>query len=465
MRQGNIRPIKRFEPPNLIIQDELHLIEGPLGTLVGLYETAIDILCSNVNAEKVIKPKYIASSATIRNAKSQVSAVFGRKISIFPPPGLSISDNFFTHSEEPHPLNSIPPGRLYMGICVPGRGPPTATYRIWAALLKQAYELKLIRGGTDAEVDQFWTIIGYFNAIRTLASAVSLYKADIIERLGQLGGNIRNLEPHLELSSRMESSEIPGALEQLAKFPDNTVDGVFVTSMFGTGVDVDRLGLMIVHGQPKTTANYIQATGRIGRIMGGLVVTYLKSTRPRELDHYEFFIGYHRNLSRYVEPITVHPFSPRARERAIGPISVALLRNAEKINSIPVNDEWVPENLFAGRGRTISGSRRIVNNRNSPEITAIINAIENRSQIQPDKVRPTKDTCSNETASEFDRWHAVASTLSDLIYYESTMIRVPQNPVVLGDPQHEAANPPLTVVFRNSPQSLRDVESSATFEG
>jgi len=465
LHEGDIYPVPRFVPPQLIIQDELHLIDGPLGSMVGIYEAAIDVLSSMLSKNKIVRPKYVASSATIRNASSQVSAVFDRKVSVFPPPGLSIDDNFFSHTYEAHPLDSGPAGRLYVGVCAPGHGPHTPTIRIWSALLRQAYEMRVSSGADNREVDQFWTVVGYFNAIKELAAALGLFRADIRERLRQIGGLVRPLELHLELSSRMESSEIPTAIEQLSKFPDNGVDAVFSTSMFGTGVDVDRLGLMVVHGQPKTTSNYIQATGRVGRLKGGLVVTFLRATRPRDLDHYEFFVGYHRCLSRFVEPITVYPFSPRARERALGPITVAMLRNADMILGTPVNRDWTPEDLYVKLKGMIanSGSRIMKTHRNSPEVLALINYIESRSQNQPNGRRPQPNTCLNEMASEIDKWQAAAKSQPSLIYYESTMIRGPQNPVVLGDPQHEAKG--LTAVFRNAPQSLREVEATATFEG
>jgi hypothetical protein len=307
--------------------------------------------------------------------------------------------------------------------------------------------------------------VGYFNAIRELAAALGLFRADIRERLRQTSTTPRPLELYLELSSRMKSSEIPMALDQLSKFPDNEVDAVFSTSMFGTGVDVDRLGLMVVHGQPKTTANYIQATGRVGRIMGGLVITFLRATRPRDLDHYEFFVGYHRCLSRYVEPITVHPYSPRARERALGPVSVALLRNAIIISGSQVSEKWAPEDLYTKAGGAVanSGCRRMKTQRNSPEVLGLINNMEARSQNQPDGCRPLPSVVQNEIASELDRWESAAKGLPSLIYYEPSMIRDPANPVVLGDPQHEERG--LPVVFKNSPQSLREIEPTATFEG
>jgi hypothetical protein len=465
MQEGEIYDVPRFEPPELIIQDELHLIEGPLGSMVGIYEIALDILSSKQKGNTPIRPKYVASSATIRHATSQVSAVFDRKLAVFPPLGLSIDDNFFSYTQEGHPLDSKPAGRLYVGVCAPGHGPHTPTIRIWTALLRETYEMRLSMGSNDREVDQFWTTVGYFNAIRELAAALGLFRADIRERLRQTSASVRPLELYLELSSRMKSSEIPMALEQLSKFPDNEVDAVFSTSMFGTGVDVDRLGLMVVHGQPKTTANYIQATGRVGRMKGGLVITFLRATRPRDLDHYEFFVGYHRCLSRYVEPITVHPFSPRARERALGPVAVALLRNADTISNISVGKEWAAEDLYTKAAGVVanSGCRRMATHRNSPEVLALTDIIEKRAQNQPDGCRPPPIIVKDEIASEMDRWGSASKGLPKLIYYEPTMIRDPQNPVVLGDLQHEKRG--LPVVFKNSPQSLREVESTATFGG
>jgi len=465
MPEGEVCSVPRFEPPELIIQDELHLIEGPLGSMVGIYETAIDILSGKEMDGKWIKPKYVASSATIRNASAQVQATFNRIISIFPAPGITIDDNFFSHDNSSNPIDSDSPGRLYLGICAPGRGPQTPTIRIWTALLREAYNLRQKNGVDDVESDQFWTVVGYFNAIRELAAALGLFRADIRERIRQTGGLIRPLDSFIELSSRMESSEIPTALKQLSAFPNNAIDAVFSTSMFGTGVDVDRLGLMIVHGQPKTTANYIQATGRVGRKMAGLVVTFLRATRPRDLDHYEFFVGYHQSLSRFVEPITVHPFSPRAREIALGPVAISLLRNAETIFGEKVSTAWVPEDRYNKvRGRVVqSGSRIITNRYNSQEVQAIFNAIEERSNNQPIGCKPPVGVTRKEIVSDFDKWKATAESNPSLIYYEPTLVSSPTSPVVLGDPQNYAADFP--VVFRNVPQSLREVESTTTFEG
>lgn len=461
LEPGEIMEIEQFDKPDLIIQDEMHLIEGPLGSMVGIYETLIDSLSSIQLRETIISPKYIASSATLQKAVSHARSVFSRtEVDIFPALGLSINDNFFSSSTEKHPLDSSPPGRLYLGVCAPGRGPHTPTIRIWSTLLRKSYELGLISNPDDPEIDNFNTIIGYFNAIRELAQVNTLYHNDIRDRLDQIGCD-RHLEPPLELSSQMDSAAIPSALEKLGRFPNNSIDAALATSMFGTGIDVDRLGLMIVHGQPKTTANYIQATGRVGRNKGGLVISFYRATRPRDLDHYEFFTGYHRSLHRFVEPITANPFSPRARERTLGPIFVGFLRNAQTIRGIQINKQWAYEERYSKNVRK-SGSRVIKNKNTLTEINAIKNEIIRRSQNQPDNRKPDKRKVSNEIDNLIIKWKNTAALYPNLVYYESAVTREPEYPVVLGDPQHAMHD--LPEVYENTPNSLREVEAGARFE-
>ncbi len=229
-------------------------------------------------------------------------------------------------------------------------------------------------------------------------------------------------------------------------------DIVLSTSMFGTGVDIDRLGLMIVNGQPKTTSSYIQATGRVGRSQGGLVITFFRASRPRDLDHYEFFTGYHRAIYRYVEPITVTPFAARARERGMGPVAVALLRQAREIQGIPVLEEWAGKN----------NASVMQNNRNlAEELEAINQVINRRSQIQLPIRRPPQDQVDREVRAGFARWQTVAENENNLVYEEYAIDKDPTKPVVLGDEQHQERN--FSVVYRNAPQSLRDVEGMTRF--
>ncbi len=461
-RTGNIINVNPFHPPDLIIQDELHLIEGPLGSMVGLYECAVDILCTTYANSRETRPKYIASTATTRNAATQVSSLFERRFAQFPPHGVSATDNFFSRYKEGHPLSDDKPGRIYVGVCCPGKGPQTPVVRIWTSLLQEAERLRRNRGGiVDHDLDYFWTVVGYFNAVRELAQAAKLYREDIPLRMQEppRAANRRNIEDRLllELSSNKDSSEIPSILEQLER-EGSQIDAVLATSMFGTGVDIDRLSLMIVHGQPKTTSSYIQATGRVGRSKGGLVVTFLRSTRPRDLDHYEFFTGYHRALYRYVEPVTVFPFSPRAYEKARGPVAVALLRNASYVSGVRVDPGWTEEDPSPKRRRA-SGSRRMSSHRMDPEIEAIIKILEVRAQEQTGNQRPIPCSITDYIRSEFEDWENLSNMYSDLLYAESTYSHQAKHPVVLGDPQHRVS------VFESTPQSMREVESTTRFAG
>lgn len=458
-------PVSSFTPPDLILQDELHLIEGPMGSMVGIYETAVDYLCQRKFNGRDIRAKYIASTATVRRAGPQVKALFDRPLAQFPPPGLSADDRFFAATREAHPLDTTRPGRLYVGICAPGKGAQTPIVRVWSALLQRVADLRN-QGISDSELDPFWTLVGYFNALRELAGTLSLYRQDIPEWLKHRTSNPRSLDEYhrLELSSRSRSTELPNLLRKMeTPFPSRTTpDAVFATSMFGTGVDVDRLSLMVVHGQPKTTSSYIQATGRVGRKTCGLVITFFRATRPRDLDHYEFFTGYHRGLYRHVEPVTVAPFSPRARERALGPVSVILLRLAHEINGTILDILWRVEQRLSGE--FYSGAPLMKSKRYDPEIQALPGIFEQRAQNQPAGRRPEKDDTLYETISELDRWHTIALKHpgpNELVYNEPAMIRAPQRHVILGDSQHYGQ---FDVAFENTPQSLRDVEETTGFE-
>lgn len=319
-----------FLPPELIIQDELHLISGPLGTLSGLYETAIDLLCSYTGSnEKAVRPKIVASTATIRRAADQVLGLFAREVRLFPPSGLNTGDSFFAQAQ---PLSQRP-GRYYIGVNAPGRSVKTALVRVYALLLQVAGE-QVTRYGSNV-ADAYTTLLGYFNSLRELGGALRLVEDDIVQRIeylanrrGQQAREIKN--ENRELTSRIASSKIPEILKQLeipAGSPE-AIDVLLATNMISVGVDIDRLGLMVVNGQPKTSAEYIQATSRIGRQPNapGLVVTVYNWSRPRDISHYERFRPYHEEIYRHVEATSVTPFAPRARDRALHAVLIALAR-------------------------------------------------------------------------------------------------------------------------------------------
>jgi len=322
-------------PPELIIQDELHLISGPLGTMVGLYETAIDFL-SRVRHEsgQSVPAKVIASTATIRRARQQVRQLYDRDLSIFPPSGLSARDSFFAKELPINGDDDGTAGRIYVGINAPGSSSKTLLVRVYSALLASA------QAEMNVEVnpaDPYATLVGYFNSLRALGGAKRLVEDDIKNvRLkylrSQRGFPTRFINDPEELTSRLDSWKIPTLLKKLdVRFPRvkgqiHPVDVLLATNMISVGVDIDRLGLMVVTGQPKTTAEYIQATSRVGRKHPGLVVTMYNWMGPRDLSHYERFRSYHAALYRYVEAISVTPFSSRALDRGLRGMFAAIGR-------------------------------------------------------------------------------------------------------------------------------------------
>lgn len=460
-----------FRPPDLILQDELHLIEGPLGSMVGIYETAIDLLATGYDGGVPVRPKYIASTATVRQAREQVSSLFARSLDVFPPPGLRAEESFFSSTGSSHPLDSSEPGRLYVGVTAPGRGAQTPIVRIWSRLLQVPADRRAA-GIPVNDLDPFWTLVGYFNAIRELAGAVALTRQDIIQRLMSVAAMPRELAANdpMELSSRASSLELPSMLEDLetrltaGRDPVNTV---VATSMFGTGVDVARLSLMFVNGQPKTTSSYIQATGRVGRTVGGIVVSFYRASRPRDLSHYEYFAGYHTTLYRHVEPVTVNPFAPRARDRAIGPVAVSILRQASRLPAplgpTAVGERWrVQQRLTGGNWFCRAGEMDAA--RADSDVSLIPRLLEARASQQPESRRPPSSDTANHADSELDHWRELAAQEQNrLLYYEPTVTRQASRPVVLGDLAHDVAR--TGQAYENAPNSLREVEATISIEG
>ncbi|TKK85801.1 DNA helicase [Herbidospora galbida] len=303
-------------PPELIVQDELHLISGPLGSLTGLYETAID--------EAAERPKIVASTATIRRAKDQVKRLFNREVAQFPPAGLDARDSWFAVETPAKDKAS----RLYVGLLAPNTSQATLLVRAYGALLHHATHIE----GEDSVRDAYWTLVGYFNSLRLLAAAELQVLDDVQDRLKVLaerhGITVRPRDHLTELTSRVKSSEIPKRLKDLERrHPDPEVfDAVLATNMISVGVDVSRLGLMAITGQPQTTAEYIQSSSRVGREHPGLVVMLYNANRSRDRSHYESFVSYHSALYRQVESTSVTPFSPRARDRALHAVLVGMAR-------------------------------------------------------------------------------------------------------------------------------------------
>jgi hypothetical protein len=310
-------------PPDLILQDELHLISGPLGTVVGLYEAAIDRICSVGG----IPPKVIGSTATIRRAEEQVLGLFNRSVSQFPPPAINWEDSFFAVKDD------AVPGRVYVGVSTTGRSPKFSLQALCAAAMQRAAKSEGLFA-SDQERDPYWTLLAYFNSMRELGGALVMMLDDVndsMEVYAQSHGKARRprVEDPLELTSRVSSADIPETLTRLERsLPQQDVSVVLATNMISVGVDIPRLGLMVVNGQPKSMAEYIQASSRVGRNqVPGLIFTVYNAGRARDRAHFESFRTWHQALYREVEATSVTPFAPRARDKALHAAVVALARH------------------------------------------------------------------------------------------------------------------------------------------
>ena len=346
-------------PPDLVIQDELHLISGPLGTMVGLYESVIDALCVRAAGDRSVRPKIVASTATARQAADQIQALFARSVTrIFPPPGPDRRDSFFAHTV---PVDHVA-GRRYLGIASPGRNPKVLMRRVWLAVMGAAERAYRDAGGhTNHEnpADPYMTVLGYFNSLRELGGARRILEEEVRNTLRQYGQRRRLGESHglfrdrrtfsdvVELTSRVSTNRVADARRRLERAFHETdrVDCAIATNMISVGLDIPRLGLMVVLSQPKTHAEYIQATSRVGRDARrpGLVVTLLNVHKPRDRSHYERFRHYHQTFYRSVEVSSVTPFSARALDRGLAGALVGLARHAEAKLTPPTGVERLTE--------------------------------------------------------------------------------------------------------------------------
>lgn len=343
-------PGGRLRPLDLIIQDELHLISGPLGTIAGLYETAIDHFASQTVAGKRIRPKIVASTATVRRAESQCRALFARRgVELFPPAAADRADSFFATTAD----TAVVPPREYVGVAAPGRSLRVVMLRVYVALLAAALKAYQRNGGdttaatsTGNPADPYLSLLGYFNALRELGGARRIVEGEVVDRVrsyaerkrvGEVEGLFANRDVAyevMELTSRVETNKVAVAKQRLEQSwrlgeKGRSVDVALATNMISVGLDITRLGLMVVLGQPKGSAEYIQSTSRVGRDPSrpGLVITLLTLNKPRDRSHFERFPFYHRTFYRSVEATSVTPFAPRAVDRVLPAVVAALARH------------------------------------------------------------------------------------------------------------------------------------------
>ena len=405
--------------PELIIQDELHLISGPLGTMVGLYETAIDALCR----AKGGSTKIIASTATIRRAEEQCAALYDRRVAQFPPPGIDAEDSFFSREERiDHAKGKF--GRLYIGLMASGKTKAMMQVRTISALLQRLYMMDL----EDAVKDKYWTLTGYFNSLKELGKCSTLVEDDVKDAIRRMAirlgsrSQARPLRAAEELTSRVSTTQLNETLDKLEKWTYSAENResrryasniVLATNMISVGIDVSRLNVMFMVGQPKLTSEYIQASSRVGRQYPGVVFMLYDGARSRDRSHYEQFRAYHEAFYRFVEPTGATPFSGPARDRALHAVVIAVLRILEE----RLRDEKSVANFDRETFASTIGAVRahiLERNRNI------------RARTAPDADDDTP-LVSEEINTNLDRWQRFAEQGGeDLFYGERFMLKPPE---------------------------------------
>ena len=457
-KPGRGTPLKApLPPPDLVIQDELHLISGPLGTMVGLYEAAIDALASSTIPGDVPRPKIVASTATVRRAERQIRALFGRTaVEVFPPPGPDRCDSFFAVTVSAEQRNP----RTYLGIAAQGRNFKVVLLRTALALMAAAQKAWKDNGGDKNPknpADPYMTLLGYFGSLRELGGSRRIVEDEVATRLADydfrrrrvgetssLFANRPRLTEPRELTSRVSTNEVADTKRRLALSHDDKehVDVALATNMISVGLDIQRLGLMVVLGQPKTASEYIQATSRVGRDdeRPGLVVTLLNICRPRDRSHYERFSAWHDSFYRSVEATSVTPFSPRAIDRGIAAVSVALARLGHS-------------GMTPARGALAINKHRV-------QLEFVADILARRAeghdaQLTRDEAEALRKKVKDRVNGLLDAWQSIATKKGDLQYQREVGV----SPPLLFDP----LDPELEKQTKEAQQfkanrSLRDVE-------
>lgn len=337
-------------PPDLIIQDELHLLSGPLGSITGLYESIVEMLSTKGKR----KPKIITSTATTRNTEQQVAMLYGnRTLNIFPPMGITYDDNFFSYVSDVSK-------RKHIGFMPTGKTALNSQIRILGNLLLARIELfkyyrekeNLSQEEAVEKENNFWTIVSFYNSLRDVGKVYNKVPAEISDFLKLLhhryqfnkqvyGFNYFGLAGRTkELTSRIESNSIKKLLNELEmpfslttkdgwKFVHNTVDLVLASNMFSVGIDIERLNVMLMNGQPKNVAEYIQASSRVGRKDKGIVINLLDANRSRDKSYFENYVPFNNAYYKFVEPLSVTPFTEIALDKVLASLLVCFVRHKQ----------------------------------------------------------------------------------------------------------------------------------------
>lgn len=337
-------------PPDLIIQDELHLLSGPLGSITGLYESIVELLSTKGKR----KPKIITSTATTRNTEQQVAMLYGnRALNVFPPMGVTYDDNFFSYV-------STESKRKHIGFMPTGKTALNSQIRILGNLLLARVELfryyrekeNLTQQEAIDRENNFWTIVSFYNSLRDVGKVYNKVPAEISDFLKLLHNRFQLSKQAYsfnyfglagrtkELTSRIESNSIKKLLNELempfslvAKDRDNSVqnsvDLVLASNMFSVGIDIERLNVMLMNGQPKNVAEYIQASSRVGRKDKGIVINLLDANRSRDKSYFENYVPFNSAYYKFVEPLSVTPFTEIALDKVLASLLVCFVRHKQ----------------------------------------------------------------------------------------------------------------------------------------
>lgn len=319
--------------PDLIIQDELHLLNGTLGSLVGLFENALLELCSTENQ----KPKIIASTATVKNVDKQILGLYGRKARIFPQYATNSDDTFFS--------KVIPASkRKYIGLLPTGKTTVVTNLQLLASLMYARLEIWQ-QSTNKADADNFWTILSYFKSLKEIGRFANKINSELKPTVKQLqvrylndsyllANNYQKLSyRNVELTSRIPNEKIKKNLDKLDTQFDGSLekhksyDIVLATNMISVGLDVSRLGVMLMNGMPPNTAEYIQASSRVARKNEGVVFTLYDPFNTRDISFYEDFVQFHKTFYKQVEPLSVTPFAENALDKMLFTMILAYFRH------------------------------------------------------------------------------------------------------------------------------------------
>ena len=355
-------------PPELIIQDELHLLLGPLGSAVGLFEKSIDYLCTYEENGLKIKPKIVTSTATTRNTDKQIFALFNRRSEIFPKQGILSDDSFFAYYERnENKVDEYLANRKYIGIL------PVGKTQVWMQLrvasIALAHRLKYLKECFNNNqvfetpnaleeykdvFDYYHTVLSYFNSLKDVGKTQSQLSHYLP---GDVNFVVKNTIPwsfldklirdeskidYSELTGRLNGEEVKSNLSNIEKKwrlilnengqsilnSNNPPEFVISTNMISVGIDVSRFNTMIISSMPRNIAEYIQASSRVARSVEGIVFTVHHPFRSRDISHYQKFKEFHEKFYSYVEPISVTPFASKAMERYLAMFLSVMVRHS-----------------------------------------------------------------------------------------------------------------------------------------